>query len=59
MAALKTEIEVEDTEENVENQRVDQIIDENGAVEASKKKKKKKKKKAGKYFPMLLHSCTR
>lgn len=59
MAALKTEIEVEGGEENVENERVDQIIDENGAGEATKKKKKKKKKKTGKYYFMPLATLAR
>lgn len=49
MAALKTELDVDENEEEKGSEcRVEQIVDECNGVEVSKKKKKKKKKKTGK-----------
>lgn len=51
MAALKTELDVDENAEKInDNDRVEQIIDDCNGLEVSKKKKKKKKKKAGNPF---------
>lgn len=50
MAALKTDIKVDEKEDEIELNDEDDLGQDNNATDANKKKKKKKKKKkAGKY----------
>lgn len=50
MAALKTEVDLEENKDKNERPRIEDVLNEEGGNndEAAKKKKKKKKKKPGK-----------